>query len=550
MPNQHQPAAASPCPISRAARHSLCVAPLALSLMAVLATAASPPGPSQAELDSAAEATDSWLMTNKSYDGHRYVALDRINTRNVATLRAVCTYDSGVEAPAQSSPVLHDGRIYFTAGQTTLAIDASDCHEIWRHQWVLKGKAVSLVNRGVAIQAGRLFRGTADGHLIALAMADGALQWDRQITGADNSQYLSMPAMVVAGAVVFGTAGADWGGRGWIGAFSTADGAQLWRYDALPKPGTPGAESWHPEAALAHGGASFWTPVVVDRARNTVFVASGNPAPDFFGEARLGDNLGTNSAVALDLASGQALASRQFVPHDTHDWDLTQVGPLIDGPFKGQAGQRLVVAGKDGRLRIVDRQSLAPLSDLAIVRQQNGDQPASATGVHVCPGLLGGQEWSSSAYDPQQRLVITPMVDWCGTVVHDATAPLHKVGEHYYGGRIDQDPIADARGVLAAVDASSGLLAWRLETPAPMLANVTATAGGITFAADLAGTLYAVDSRSGAVLLRHALGSSAGGGLLSYALGTTQYVAAVHGPVSAFFGGGKGTTKLSLLALP
>jgi glucose dehydrogenase len=507
-------------------------------------------GPTQSELDQANESTSTWLMTNKSYDGHRYVSLDQINRHNAAQLQEVCVFDSQVSAQAQSTPVLYAGRIYFTVGATTIALDATNCKQLWRHEWVVKGKALSLVNRGPAIKDGVLVRGTPDGYLIALSMADGSLLWQRQITSAQESHYLSMPAMIVEDRIIYGTAGADWGGRGWIGAFKLSDGTEIWRYDALPKPGGPGSESWGSADALAHGGASYWTPVVVDRARKLVFVASGNPAPDFFGEARAGDNAGTNSAVALDLETGKPLWVRQFVAHDTHDWDLDQVGPLVDTSFQGKKRNLLIVSGKDGRMRIVDRDTYEVLSDLAISKQENAAVAATVQGVHICPGLLGGQEWSSSSFDPKEGIVIAPMVDWCGTVHHDPSAPVHAVGVHFYGGGIDQDPIEQARGVLAAVDVGSGTLRWKSEAPAPMLGNVTATSGGIVFAGDLQGNLYAVDSHDGSVLLRYPLGASVGGGLFTYALGGRQYVAAVSGPVSAFFGGGSGTARLTVLALP
>src|SRR6516164_10423817 len=233
-------------------------------------------GPSQSELDAGGKAADSWLMTNKSYDGHRYVDLHQIEPGNVAQLKEVCTFDSGVAAPAQSAPMLYEGRIYFSVGTTTLAIDATNCKEIWRHEWTLKGKALSNPNRGVAIKEGRVVRGTPDGFLIALSMDDGKLLWQRQIASAEEGHYLSMPAMIVDDVIIYGTAGADWGGRGWFGAFKLENGEELWRFDTLPKPGEPGAESWGTPEALAHGGGSFWTPVSVDREKNLVYIPVGN----------------------------------------------------------------------------------------------------------------------------------------------------------------------------------------------------------------------------------------------------------------------------------
>lgn len=514
------------------------------------ATFAADNGPTQSELDHSANSNDTWFMTNKSYDGQRYVALDQINARNVSGLKEICTFDTGVLAPAQSSPLLYDGRIYFTAAQTTVAMDAKTCKELWRYDWQLKGKMLSPVNRGLAMKDGRLVRGTSDGYLIALSMTDGKLLWERQITSFEESHYLSMPAMIVDDTIIYGTAGADWGGQGWIGGFSLQDGKEIWRYDALPKSNTPAAATWGKQDALAYGGGSYWTPVSVDRAKNIVFIPTGNPAPDFYGEVRPGDDLGTNSAVALDLKTGKLLWSKQFVAHDTHDWDLSQTGPLLRAKVKGKLRNVIMVSGKDGRLRAVDRDSSKTLYDIAISKQENVDKVATATPTHVCPGLLGGQEWSSTAYDPKRGMTFSPMVNWCGMVSHDATAPVHQVGVHFYGGKILQDPIDQARGVLAAVDVESGKLRWKVDAPAPMLANVTATSGGVVFAGDLKGTLYAVDADKGTVLLRYPLAASAGGGILTYEIEDKQYLAAISGSVSAFFGGGNETVKLTLLALP
>lgn len=528
------------------------VAPLLVCLACAIITSScttfvqsSRPGPTQSELDSSGTATDTWLMTNKSYDGLRYVHLDQINPGNAANLREVCTYDSGIEAPAQSAPVLYRGRIYFSIAQTTVAVDPRTCKEIWRYDWQLREKALSNPNRGVAIKDGKLVRGTQDGYLIALDMSDGKLLWDRKITGIENSQYLSMPAMIVDDTIIYGTAGADWGGRGWIGAFRLSDGDERWRYYALPQPGDPAAGTWGTPEALAHGGGSFWTPVSVDRKRNLVYVPVGNPAPDFWGDVRKGINLYTNSLVALDLETGKVAWWKQFVPHDVHDRDMTQVSPLVT-----VNGRHLVIVGaKDGRMRIVDRDSHEVLHDVAISRQENGDAPVTAEGVHVCPGLLGGQEWSSAAFDPERNVAIAPMVDWCGIAKREPKPPVHAAGVHFYGGKFDQDPVDEGRGIVAAVDVVSGQIRWKTATAAPSLSNVTATSGGVVFAGDLKGALYVLDSNDGRILVTRTLGASAGGGIFSYEADGKQYVAAVSGPVSGFFGG-SGQTKLTLFALP
>lgn len=210
----------------------------------------------------------------------------------------------------------------------------------------------------------------------------------------------------------------------------------------------------------------------------------------------------------------------------------------------------LLVSGKDGRLRAVDRDSFEILYDIPVSKQENADKPTTAKPTHVCPGLLGGQEWSSTAYDPKRGITISPMVDWCGMASHDANPPVHKLGEHFYAGQIKQDPIDQGRGVLAAIDVASGKLRWKMKGKGPMLANVTVTSGGLVFAGDLKGTLYAVNADNGNVLLRRPLPASAGGGIFTYEIDGKQYLAVISGSVSTFFGGGTEPVKLTLFALP
>ena len=222
---------------------------------------------------------------------------------------------------------------------------------------------------------------------------------------------------------------------------------------------------------------------------------------------------------------------------------------MVSVDIDGKPANLIIVSGKDGRLRIVNRDTQAVLSDIAIARQENTDAPVTVEGVHVCPGLLGGQEWSSSAYDPVRKIVISPMVNWCGTAHRDASPPEYKVGEHYYAGKIVQDPPEEARGVLAAVDVPLGRIRWKVFMDGPALANVSATSSGVIFAGDLRGTLYAVKADDGSILLRHALPGSASGGLLTYAVNGKQYVAGMSGYTSVFFKG-TGAAKLTLLSLP
>ena len=220
--------------------------------------------------------------------------------------------------------------MYLTFGRATVAIDAKTCRERWTYIWQPKGQEISPANRGAAIKDGKLVRGTADGYLIALDMADGSLLWSQPIASAAGGQYLSMPPLIFEDLIIVGPSGADFGAKNWIGAFKLETGEPVWKFNLVPDPGEPGAETWESAESLKHGGGSLWTPLSLDVKAGIVYLPVGNPAPDFYGEIRPGANLYTDSLVALDAKSGKLLWYRQFIPHDVHDADLSQVSPLFE----------------------------------------------------------------------------------------------------------------------------------------------------------------------------------------------------------------------------
>src|SRR4029453_5363864 len=286
-------------------------------------------GPTQAELDGAASTTDAWLYASHDYAGARFVDLNQITPTNAKNLRPVCLYRSEQSASVQTSPLVYRGVMYLTFGRATVAIDAKTCRERWTYVWQPKGQEISPANRGAAIKDGKLVRGTADGYLIALDMADGSLLWSQPIASAAGGQYFSMPPLIYGDLIIAGPSGADFGAKNWVGAFKLETGEPVWKVNLVHDPGEPGAETWENPESLKHGGGSLWTPLSLDAKAGIVYLPVGNPAPDFYGEIRPGANLYTNSLVALDAKSGKLLWYRQFIPHDVHDADLSQVSPLF-----------------------------------------------------------------------------------------------------------------------------------------------------------------------------------------------------------------------------
>jgi alcohol dehydrogenase (cytochrome c) len=329
-------------------------------------------GPSQADLNGAAAATETWLYASHDYAGSRFVDLKQITAANAKELRPICLYRSEQSASVQTSPLIYGGVMYLTFGRATVALDAQTCRERWTYIWQPKGQEISPANRGAAIKDGRLVRGTADGYLIALDMADGSLLWSQPIASAAGGQYLSMPPLIFEDLILVGPSGADFGAKNWIGAFRLETGEPVWKFNLIPDPGQPGAETWENQEALKHGGGSLWTPLSLDAKAGIVYLPVGNPAPDFYGEIRPGANLYTDSLVALDAKSGKLLWYKQFIPHDVHDADLSQVSPLFETTIDGKRHDVISVSGKDGLLRLLDRNSHDQFYEVPITTRERG----------------------------------------------------------------------------------------------------------------------------------------------------------------------------------
>jgi alcohol dehydrogenase (cytochrome c) len=506
-------------------------------------------GPTQEELLHAAADKQNWLYASKDYAGARFVDLAQITPKNAAQLRAACIYRSNVAGSFQTNPLVYKGVMYLTIDRATVAIDAATCHEKWTYNWELKGAVLSPTNRGVAMKDGRLVRGTADGYLIALDMAKGTLLWSQKIADAKTSQYLSMPPLIYEDMVIYGPAGADWGAKNWIGAFRLATGDPVWRFNLIPDAGEPGADTWTDQASREHGGGSLWTPLSLDVKTGVLYVPVGNPSPDFYPDVRPGTNLYTNSAVALDIKTGKLLWYRQFGPSDANDRDLSQVSPLFSASVKGKPRNLLTVSGKDGLLRMLDRDTHEVLYELPITTRTGFDKLPSVAGAHGCPGLLGGMEWNGPAYSPPAKTLYVATVDWCGTFTKTDKPPQFTENAHYYGGAVTPDPRDQSRGWLQAIDVATGQLRWKEQWPTPLVAGVTATSGGMLFTGDLSNDFLAIDAANGKTLYRFNTGGSVGGGVISYEINGKQYVATTSGVVSGFFGG-NGTAAIIVFSLP
>jgi len=519
------------------------------SASAPSASAALAEGPTQTELLRAAQDNRNWLYASKDYTGQRFVDLRQITPKNAGQLRAACIYRSNTAGSTQTNPLVYKGVMYLTIDKAIVAIDATTCRERWTYNWEAKGAVLSPTNRGVALKDGRVVRGTADGYLIAVDRDKGTLLWSQKIADAKSSQYLSMPPLIYEDLVIYGPAGADWGAKNWIGAFKLATGEQVWRFNLIPDAGEPGADTWKDLKARDHGGGSVWTPLSLDAGKGVLYIPVGNPAPDFYPDVRPGSNLYTNSVVALDVKTGKLLWYRQFGPADANDRDLSQVSPLFTATVNGKPRDLLTVSGKDGLLRLLDRDTREVFYEVPITTRTNFDKVPTVAGAHGCPGLLGGMEWNGPAYNPSTQTLYVATVDWCATFTKSDKPPEFTENAHYYGGAVTPDPRDQAKGWLQAIDATTGKMRWRQQWPTPLVAGVTVTSGGVLFTGDLNNEFLAIDASNGKTLYRFNTGGSIGGGVISYEIDGKQYVATASGVVSGFFGG-SGTSAIIVFSLP
>lgn len=505
---------------------------------------------SRASAASPAVAPGDWPEYNRTLAGDRYSPLAGINRANVARLARLCTYTLPEVTSLQTGPIVVDGTMYFTTDENSYAINARNCRLKWRRHRVSATPNALHVNRGFAYLDGRLFRGTSDGHVLALDAADGRVIWDRVIPAHGPGVSIPMAPIAWDGRVYVGNAGGDNAGvTGHVYALDARNGRVLWSFDVVS--GKARASWTNPRLPIS--GGAFWTSFTLDRAKGILYVPAGNPAPDFDTLDRTGADLYSDSVIALDAATGRMLAYRQLVKRDTHDWDV-DTAPTLVTTRRGR--QIIASANKDGLLSILDRsgvrralggESADPpviplLSRTPTTTRENVTVPLSRDfRVHFCPGYQGGTEWNGAAYSPETDALFVAAVDWCVNAKLVRRLVIPKPGALWFGAADSAsemfDPVDRARGWVSAFDAETGRVRWRFEAPHPMVAGVTPTAGGLVFAADLSGTVYAFDQRTGRILWRARTGEATGGGIVSYSVAGRALIAVAAGMRSPIWPG-------------
>jgi alcohol dehydrogenase (cytochrome c) len=508
-----------------------------------------------------------WPTYGGPLAGDRYSPLAQITAANVGQLRQVCAFDAPDVVNFQSGIVAVDGVLYFTVFNTTYAVDGVTCQAKWKHTRA-EPNTFLMVNRGVAYSNGRLFRGTGDAHVVAIDAADGRQLWDVAIGDPKNGESAPLSPIAWNGLVFAGNAGGDnFGVTGRIYALDATSGHVVWRFDTVPDSGQARSTWLKASPANPPSGGATWTSYALDEGNGILYVPTGNAAPDFAHALRPGDNLYTNSLLALDAKTGHLLSYVQPLKGDFHDWDLAAPPALITT----KSGRPFVAQGsKDGHVYNIDRGNVTTQasgdpgqmivrSKAQVTTRENADVPLSTEHeTRFCPGVQGGVEWNGPAYHPGLGLLYVNAIDWCTLVKMQPTSSIKGTpGASWTGaepadgwlfGR--HDPVEQWKGWVTAFDPESGEVKWKVQTPKPMVAAITATAAGLVFTGDLDGNLLAYDAATGKELWRDATGKAIGGGLISYQARGQQRIAAAAGMNASTWNVKAGTARVVVYALP
>jgi alcohol dehydrogenase (cytochrome c) len=491
-----------------------------------------------------------WLMFNGGYSADRFSPLKQITTKNVDSLVQVGRYELPETTSFQAGPVVVKNRLYVTTATATYALDARTGKLLWIQKYNPKSFGIGTPVRGLAYADGRLYRGTPDAHVLALDAKTGKVIWDVVAAKAENGEYFTAAPLVWKGSIFLGTAGSDVGAVGHMMAFSVKDGQRLWNFDIVPSSG-PGADTWPSDPKKQRAGGGTYSSYALDTDTGILYVPTGNPGPDFFGDYRPGDNLYTCSVVMLDTKTGKLLGYHQFVPHDVHDWDIA-ASPIL---FTSKSGQKMVaVGGKNGYLYGLNRDLTTVAWQTPVTTIKNVDAPITPEGTRFAPGTQGGVNWNGPAYSPLVNAVYVNTRDW-GTMVKlgGPESLVYNPGKIFVGsadGFGEDDPASEQSGWLTAVDADNGHVLWKYHAPQPLAAAVTPTAGGLLLTGDLEGNFLAFDAVTGNMISKKKADGPIGGGIITYSIDEKQYIAIAAGMNNAIMGTKSGPASVVIYALP
>jgi alcohol dehydrogenase (cytochrome c) len=510
-----------------------------------------------------------WLTYSGDTFSHRYSRLTQITTANVKNLELQWVFQTrGPAEPAEkfeATPLVVDGVMYTVlAPNHVVALDAATGRLFWMYSPQISQQArvcCGRVNRGLAILGETLFMGTIDGRLIAIDSKTGKPIWNVSIGNPELGYSVTVAPLIVKDKVIVGPAGGEYGIRGFIAAYEAKTGKEIWRFNTIPGPGETGHDTWPANSdAWEHGGGPVWTTGSYDPELNLMYWGTGNPGPDWNGDPRPGDNLYTDSVVALDPDTGKLKWHYQFTPHDEFDYDATQVPVLADMQWRGSPRKVMLWANRNGFWYVLDRATGEFLEGRPFVKVNWADgfdakgRPnrvlnPTAEGTLVYPNNQGATNWYSPSYSPRTGLFYIP--SWMDTYSTYTKGPVeYKPGTQYVGRfptmampalRIGPGPLnvrlpEEGWGAIQAFDPKTGELKWQYKMSDVTDSGVLSTASDLVFAGGREGYFFALDARTGALLWKASVGGQVSAGPMSFSAGGKQYVAIAAGSALFVYG--------------
>ena len=508
---------------------------------------------SQRLIDAASE-PENWMIYSGTYNAWRYSPLDQINRDTVDDLVPEWVFQTGtIDGGFSTTPLVVDGIMYISAPwNRVFALNAVTGKELWHYYHPVPetyGLIYPQTNRGLALGDGLIFMGTLDNHLVALDQETGEIVWKLEIEDVDKCGCnITGAPLVVKNKVIIGVTGGDSAHRGYLNAFDTKTGTRVWRFWTIPGPGEEGNDSWLGDSWKWGGGAT-WLTGSYDPELDLLYWGVGNPAADFYGASRAGENLYTDCMVALDPDTGKLEWYYQEIPHDVWDWDATYEQVLIDLPVDGEMRKLLINPNKGGFTFVLDRTNGEFINTWRLAENINWitgiddegnllgrNEPLVGQAEIICPAIGGGRSWNHAAYSPRTGLFYTTGIEWCQEVIVEVEEPVE--GKVFLGGQFELRPtiVGEPGGHFDAYDPVSGEKRWSYQSKYPLLASSLATGGDLVFTGDPEGEFMAFDAETGDVLWHFNTGSGHRGSPIAYAVDGKQYIAVPAGWGSAVAG--------------
>lgn len=494
-----------------------------------------------------------WLLYGRDYQTTRYSPLAQVNQSNVKNLKAAWQLSFGVLDGQDSQAVAVNGTVYVTSSYNKVwSVDGATGKVNWKYERELPGDVFpklccDVVNRGVAVYKNKVYLATLDAHIVALDNATGKVVWDKKMGDYTYAETFTIMPMALRNKIIFGTAGAEYGVRGWIAAIDADTGAPVWKTYTIPGPGEPGNDTWAGES-WKYGGGSAWITGSYDKETNTLYWPVGNPGPDFDRHVRLGDNLFTNSNLALDPDTGKIRSYFNYTPNDPYDYDgvnemiLADVGGKklwlhgsrnghiygIDrvNTIKSKAGQEHKCVWVTALQRVNWTKPITPANNCKpIYNWPEKDVVYDKVTTDIAPSLDGGKEWHPMSYSRRTKMVYVPVYDFAMDL--QAKKMEWKRGEWYLGAKVLN--FNAGAGHVKAFDAATGALVWSKSQSEPATGGLLSTGGGLVFYGDPQGFFNALNDETGEHLWSFQLGSGVYGNPTTYSANGKQYVAIVWG---------------------